>query len=44
MEKLLEQHDLDLIIPAEAVIYVKPDLDLTDDMIELLNAQAESGS
>ncbi|TDT43189.1 periplasmic chaperone for outer membrane proteins Skp [Halospina denitrificans] len=44
MEKLLDQHDLDLIIPGEAVIYVKPDLDLTDEMIELLDAQAESGS
>ena len=44
MEKLLEQHDLDLIIPGEAVIYVKPDLDLTDEMIELLNKQAASGS
>ena len=44
MEKLLDQHDLDLIIPGEAVIYVKPDLDLTDEMIELLNEQSGSGS
>lgn len=44
MESLLETHDLDLIIPAEAVIYAKPDMDLTDEMIELLNEQAESGS
>lgn len=44
MEKLLEKHDLDLIIPAEAVIYAKPDMDLTDEMIELLNEEAESGS
>lgn len=44
MEKLLEQHELDLIIPGEAVIYVKPDLDLTDEMIELLNEQSDSGS
>ncbi len=43
METLLEQHDLDLVIPAEAVIYAKPDLDLTDEMIELLNQQASSG-
>lgn len=44
MEKLLDNHDLDLIIPAEAVIYAKPDMDLTDEMIELLNEQADSGS
>lgn len=44
MEKLLDQHDLDLIIPGEAVIYVKPDLDLTDEMIELLNKQSDSES
>lgn len=42
METLLEEHDLDIVIPAEAVIYAKPDMDLTDEMIELLNAQAES--
>lgn len=42
MEKLLEKHELDLIIPAEAVIYAKPDMDLTDEMIELLNEQAAS--
>ena len=44
MEQLLERHSLDLIIPAEAVIYVKPDLDLTDEMIKLLNEQQESES
>lgn len=43
METLLEEHDLDIVIPAEAVIYAKPDLDLTDEMIELLNQQASSG-
>lgn len=41
METLVEEHDVDIIIPAEAVIYAKPDLDLTDEMIELLNEQAE---
>lgn len=43
METLLDKHDLDIVIPAEAVIYAKPDMDLTDQMIELLNQQ-NSGS
>ena len=43
METLLEEHDLDIVIPAEAVIYAKPDMDLTDKMIELLNEQAGDG-
>ncbi len=41
MEKLLEEHDLDLILPAEAVIYVKPDYDLTEEMIERLNEEVD---
>lgn len=44
METLLEQHDVDIVIPAEAVIYAKPDLDLTDEMIELLNEQASENN
>ena len=43
LETLLDKHDLDIVIPAEAVIYAKPDMDLTDQMIELLNQQ-NSGS
>ena len=43
MNRLLEQHNLDIVIPAEAVIYAKPDLDLTDEMIKLLNQQAGGG-
>ncbi|XOZ34876.1 OmpH family outer membrane protein [Halomonadaceae bacterium KBTZ08] len=43
METLLDKHELDIVIPAEAVIYAKPDLDLTQEMIDLLNEQA-SGS
>ncbi|MGM0451090.1 MAG: OmpH family outer membrane protein [Pseudomonadota bacterium] len=44
MEKLLDEHDVDIVIPAEAVIYAKPDLDLTDEMIELLNQQASENN
>lgn len=43
MQTLLERHELDIVIPAKAVIYTKPDLDLTDEMIELLNQQASDG-
>ena len=41
MEELLEEHDLDIILPAEAVIYVKPDYDLTEEMIRRLNEKAD---
>ena len=40
MEDLLSEYDLDLILPAEAVIYVKPDRDYTEEMIERLNRHA----
>lgn len=37
VKELLEEHDLDLILPSEAVIYVKPELNLTDELLEKLN-------
>jgi len=39
MEQILEEHQLDLILPSEAVVYVTPDRDLTEELIERLNAQ-----
>ncbi len=37
VQALVEEHDLDLILPSEAVVYVKPDLNLTDQLLEKLN-------
>lgn len=36
VQELLEEHDLDLILPSEAVVYVKPDMNLTDELLEKL--------
>ena len=41
MEEILEERDLDMILPSEAVIYVRPDYDLTEELIERLNAEVE---
>lgn len=37
MQRILEERDLDLILPREAVVYAKPDMDLTEELIERLN-------
>jgi len=37
VKELLEEHELDLILPSEAVVYAKPDLDLTDELLEKLD-------
>lgn len=37
VKELLEENDLDLILPSEAVVYAKPDMDLTSELLEKLN-------
>ncbi len=37
VKELLDEHDLDLILPSEAVVYVKPDMNLTDELLEKLD-------
>lgn len=37
VEELLKENDLDLILPSEAVVYVKPELNLTPQLLEKLN-------
>ena len=37
VKELLEEHDLDLILPSEAVVYVKPELNLTAELLDKLN-------
>lgn len=37
VQELLEEHNLDLVLPSEAVVYVKPDMNLTDELLEKLN-------
>ncbi|MEX2474968.1 OmpH family outer membrane protein [Marinobacter sp.] len=37
VKELLEEHDLDMILPSEAVVYVKPEMNLTDELLEKLN-------
>jgi len=37
VKELLDENDLDLILPSEAVVYAKPDLNLTDQLLEKLN-------
>jgi outer membrane protein len=37
VKELLEENDLDLILPSEAVVYVKPELNLTSQLLEKLN-------
>ncbi|TVP54992.1 MAG: OmpH family outer membrane protein [Halomonadaceae bacterium] len=41
MEAILEEYQLDLILPAEAVVYVTPDRDLTDELRRRLNQEVE---
>ncbi|WP_111496566.1 MULTISPECIES: OmpH family outer membrane protein [Marinobacter] len=37
VKALLEEHDLDMILPRQAVVLAKPDMDLTEELIEKLN-------
>ena len=37
VQELLEENDLDLILPSEAVVYAKPDMNLTEALLEKLN-------
>lgn len=37
VRELMEEHDLDMILPTEAVVYVRPDLNLTEELLEKLN-------
>lgn len=37
VKELLEENDLDLILPSEAVVYVKPEMNLTEQLLEKLN-------
>ena len=37
VRELLEENNLDIILPAEAVVYAKPDMDLTPRLLEKLN-------
>ncbi|MGO1462739.1 MAG: OmpH family outer membrane protein [Marinobacter sp.] len=37
VKELLEENDLDLILPSEAVVYVKPEMNLTAQLLEKLN-------
>ncbi|AOY88210.1 hypothetical protein BKP64_08545 [Marinobacter salinus] len=37
VKELLEENDLDLILPSEAVVYVKPEMNLTTQLLEKLN-------
>ena len=36
-KELLEENNLDLILPSEAVVYVKPEMNLTSQLLEKLN-------
>jgi len=37
VKELLEENDLDLILPSEAVVYAKPDMNLTENLLNKLN-------
>lgn len=37
VKELLDEHNLDLILPSEAVVYVKPEMNLTAELLEKLN-------
>ncbi|EMP57016.1 chaperone protein skp [Marinobacter santoriniensis NKSG1] len=37
VKELLKEHDLDLILPSEAVVYVKPEMNLTSELLDKLN-------
>ena len=37
VKELMEEYDLDLMLPSEAVVYVKPDMNLTAQLLEKLD-------
>ncbi|MDY6840388.1 MAG: OmpH family outer membrane protein [Pseudomonadota bacterium] len=37
VKELLEENNLDLILPSEAVVYAKPGINLTDQLLDKLN-------
>lgn len=37
VQELMEEHNLDIILPSEAVVYVKPDMNLTGQLLEKLD-------
>lgn len=37
VKSLLDEHNLDIILPSEAVVYVKPDMNLTEQLLNKLN-------
>lgn len=37
VQELVDEHDLDMILPSEAVVYVKPDMNLTAQLLEKLD-------
>jgi outer membrane protein len=37
LQSILDERDLDLILPREAVVYAKPEMDLTEELTERLN-------
>lgn len=37
VKELLEENDLDLILPSEAVVYAKPEMNLTSQLLDKLN-------
>lgn len=37
LQSILDERDLDVILPREAVVYAKPEMDLTEDLIKRLN-------
>lgn len=37
VKELMEEHDLDIILPSEAVVYVRPDMNLTGQLLEKLD-------
>lgn len=37
VKELLEENNLDLILPSEAVVYANPEMDLTGELLEKLN-------
>jgi outer membrane protein len=37
VKELLEENNLDIILPSEAVVYVKPEMNLTEELLEKLD-------
>lgn len=37
VKELMQENDLDLILPSEAVVYVKPEMNLTSKLLDKLN-------